>query len=237
MRLANRASGPQFEAITLVMLAGIFCLYAYAACALILAPRHFAALMSEMGPLETMGTLACFVAAVLFFGAFGKTLASRNFGRAMWLFGLALGTSFLVLEEISWGQHIFGFETPASIAALNVQHETNFHNFRGIHFQSHELGILVLFAFFVVTPLLATHEQLARLFEALKMPLVPLQISALFAFSYAGFEAFRVLYRLFPLQPPVNYGELQEAAYELIILLFAVTLWRPQVQLREAAPR
>ena len=81
----------------------------------------------------------------------------------------------------------------------------------------------MLLAFFVVAPLLATNDRLARVFAMLQMPVVPLQIAALFAFSSAGFEAFRILYHLFPSQK-VNYGELQETAYELILLLFAVTV-------------
>jgi hypothetical protein len=221
--LVRAISFPRLETITLAMLAGISVLYAYAACAFIFAPTHFAALVAEMGPLESVGALACLVAAILFFSVFVKALRSKNYGRALWLLGLAVVSAFLALEEVSWGQHIFGFATPAGISALNAQHETNFHNFRGIHTQSHEFGILMLLAFFVVAPLLATNDRLARVFATLQMPVVPLQIAALFAFSYAAFEAFRILYHLFPSQK-VNYGELQETAYELILLLFAVTL-------------
>ena len=217
-------SFPRLETITLATLAGLSVMYAYAACAFIFAPAHFAALMAEMGPLESVGALACLVAAILFFGVFVKALRSKSYGRALWLLGLAVVSALLALEEVSWGQHIFGFATPAGIAALNAQHETNFHNFRGIHTQSHELGILILLAFFVVAPLLATNDRLSGVFETLQMPVVPLQIAALFAFSYAGFEAFRILYYLLP-APGVNYGELQETAYELVLLLFAVTLF------------
>lgn len=35
---------------------------------------------------------------------------------------------FFALEEISWGQRIFGWESPELFAA-NIQHETNLHNF------------------------------------------------------------------------------------------------------------
>lgn len=39
------------------------------------------------------------------------------------------GLYFLIgMEEISWGQRIFGFETPDGIAARNWQSEFNFHN-------------------------------------------------------------------------------------------------------------
>ena len=31
-------------------------------------------------------------------------------------------------EETSWGQHLFGFETPRFLHDLNAQNETNLHN-------------------------------------------------------------------------------------------------------------
>ena len=83
------------------------------------------------GAAEERGRAACLVAAILFFGVFVKALRSKSYGRALWLLGLAVVSALLALEEVSWGQHIFGFATPAGIAALNPQHETNFHNFRG----------------------------------------------------------------------------------------------------------
>jgi hypothetical protein len=226
---------PRLETVTLAMLAGISALYFYAALALIFAPAHFAALMAEIGPLESVGTFACFVAAILFFSVFIRALRSKNYGEAVWLLSLAVGTAFLALEEISWGQHMFGFATPPGISAVNAQGETNFHNIRGIHTQSHESGIAILFAFFVVAPLLATYARLAHIFETLRMPIVPLQIAALFAFAYGGFQAFRVLHNIFPANG-VNYGELQETAYELIILLFAATLYAPMHPRRAASP-
>ena len=32
------------------------------------------------------------------------------------------------MEEVSWGQRLFGWQTPAALAEVNVQHETNLHN-------------------------------------------------------------------------------------------------------------
>lgn len=50
---------------------------------------------------------------------------------------LLMGIFFLyAMEEISWGQRIFGWETPDFIAAGNVQNETNLHNFFNIYFLS-----------------------------------------------------------------------------------------------------
>ena len=45
-----------------------------------------------------------------------------------WLTIIALGCLYLAGEEISWGQHFIGWETPESLARLNDQEETNLHN-------------------------------------------------------------------------------------------------------------
>jgi len=46
-----------------------------------------------------------------------------------WFFTvLAIACAYVVLEEISWGQRIFGFSTPEFIKARNLQGEANIHN-------------------------------------------------------------------------------------------------------------
>lgn len=45
---------------------------------------------------------------------------------------LACGLFFMVGEELSWGQRIFGWETPATLQQVNKQDETNLHNIRGV---------------------------------------------------------------------------------------------------------
>lgn len=52
-----------------------------------------------------------------------------------WFFALlALACSYVFLEEISWGQRIFGFDTPEFLKSRNLQGEANVHNlFTGPH--------------------------------------------------------------------------------------------------------
>ncbi|MEM8782073.1 MAG: hypothetical protein AAGE65_04365 [Planctomycetota bacterium] len=45
-----------------------------------------------------------------------------------WFVLLAVGMLYFAGEEASWGQHVIGFEVPASIAANNLQGEFNLHN-------------------------------------------------------------------------------------------------------------
>jgi tetratricopeptide (TPR) repeat protein len=55
--------------------------------------------------------------------------------RYRWFFALlAVACSYVFLEEISWGQRIFGFDTPEFLKSRNLQGEANVHNlFTGPH--------------------------------------------------------------------------------------------------------
>lgn len=46
--------------------------------------------------------------------------------------GLSLAFLFMIGEETSWGQRIFGWQTADSLAAVNKQDETNLHNIYGV---------------------------------------------------------------------------------------------------------
>ena len=45
-----------------------------------------------------------------------------------WLFILIMGAAYFALEEISYGQHMFGWGTAETWKELNDQDETNLHN-------------------------------------------------------------------------------------------------------------
>ena len=45
---------------------------------------------------------------------------------------LAVGIIFLIGEEVSWGQRIFGWETSEMMKTMNKQQETNLHNIHGV---------------------------------------------------------------------------------------------------------
>ncbi|MFT5291328.1 MAG: hypothetical protein ACI8QS_003517 [Planctomycetota bacterium] len=48
-----------------------------------------------------------------------------------WFVLFTLGCIYFLGEEISWGQHIFGWSTPEALAESNDQGETNLHNLGG----------------------------------------------------------------------------------------------------------
>lgn len=45
---------------------------------------------------------------------------------------VCLGLFFLIGEEMSWGQRIFGWTTPQTLEQVNKQGETNLHNINGV---------------------------------------------------------------------------------------------------------
>ncbi|MBK1883386.1 hypothetical protein JIN85_13250 [Luteolibacter pohnpeiensis] len=85
----------------------------------------------EFGIMENLTVLflALSILILLFrgFRGFGKM---RPLDR-MVLIVLLLGSIYFLGEEISWGQHFFGFHTPEGYRELNYQGETNLHNLGG----------------------------------------------------------------------------------------------------------
>ena len=81
---------------------------------------------SESGPHEALE----FLCAALACGLALKCLYDyRNESLLRLWFGLAsIGTLYIAGEEISWGQHIFGWITPDFWSGVNDQDETNLHN-------------------------------------------------------------------------------------------------------------
>jgi hypothetical protein len=86
--------------------------------------------------IENLGAIFFFLASMLFFACF--RLSSRRGKDSVQLrpkrnkFYLFLAVLFFIGcgEEISWGQRIFGWDSPKILHELNRQSETNFHNIR-----------------------------------------------------------------------------------------------------------
>ena len=83
---------------------------------------------SEQGLLENAQVLF-----LLIFIGFGIRIIRRKTPLPcprlrLWIMLLIAGGLYTLVEEISWGQHYFGWMTPAWITDLNSQDQTNLHN-------------------------------------------------------------------------------------------------------------
>jgi hypothetical protein len=85
----------------------------------------------EDGPLETLTAILFIVSSFLTFRAamlHRRQSADHRKVVAVFLVGIAIVFLFFGLEEISWGQRLFGWSTPAVLERINDQRELNVHN-------------------------------------------------------------------------------------------------------------
>ena len=74
-------------------------------------------------------SVATYLAAAVLAGATAWTLWATRHTKLRYLF-LVIAVAFFLgaMEEISWGQRLFGWGTPAAIEQINFQNETTIHN-------------------------------------------------------------------------------------------------------------
>ena len=77
-----------------------------------------------------IGVVIWFLMRLLAPTAVARALAFRKL-TILWCIIYCLGCVYFLGEEISWGQHLFGWETPDAWMEINDQGETNFHNTSG----------------------------------------------------------------------------------------------------------
>jgi hypothetical protein len=63
-----------------------------------------------------------------------RALKKNSWGKETLIIALfSIGCFFISLEEISYGQNIFNWQTPSLFIEYNLQQETNFHNSKGLN--------------------------------------------------------------------------------------------------------
>ena len=145
--------------------------------------------VAEDGPVESFGAACLGVGAVLALLAFLRSRGEvggvrvHPFKRLAYL-GLAVLLFGAFGEELSWGQRILGWGTPAVVLEHNAQGETNVHNLFGDpHGQNLTSmayqGFWMLFG--VALPVAAAASRRLRTVIGRYLPIVPLWLALLFA--------------------------------------------------------
>jgi len=86
--------------------------------------------------------------------------------------GFSLCLFFLIGEEISWGQRIFGWQTVGSLSSLNKQDEYNLHNFYGVESTFKWIQMLVG-AYGSILPLVVLRWKVPDRFEKFAATTIP----------------------------------------------------------------
>ena len=109
---------------------------------------NYSVFKGEAGIIENMTVLFLVTAIGFCIASLSRTnrLQLSGFLKA-WLFMLIMGAAYFALEEISYGQHMFGWGTAEAWKELNDQDETNLHNVHSLFDQVPRallsLGILI----------------------------------------------------------------------------------------------
>jgi len=132
---------------------------------------------------------ATFVSWAVAFCFLAWTLFKHKVARKPGIFLLGLGTFFVAMEEISWGQRILGFHSPAFFTQRNLQGETTLHNL--IPLPSYSPVGIAIFLWSILLPLVTRRSmRLRRWCSQLGIPVVPIRqwpffLLAIYFFMYA----------------------------------------------------
>lgn len=214
-------------------------------CHMLLYTAQFSQLGAEDGVMESGGALCFLAASVVFFSLFLKLRKHAgalpdDLGAWGWYLILAALFFFVTGEEISWGQRIFGWETPGWMES-NVQEETTIHNLEifNAHTKEHELkpfwqSLLTmnrLFSLFwlswcLLLPLAVHFVPLARKVTTwFRVPIPDVFHGCLFFTTYAATKLFVII------NDPeekilAQTDEIKEAFFAVIFLLVSLYFLR-----------
>ncbi len=215
-----------------VLLAGVIMIILFYLPVFFLSNDTLRFLTIEDGFYESVTAWLFIAAAIVFLYAF-----VRSRPRNVFFLLFALAFFFAAGEEISWGQRIFHFATPAVIAANNAQDEFNIHNLnfiqhetglgsslRGILLNFNRLFILASVVYGILIPLADKYSsRLRSLFSRLRLPILTLWFGALFVVNEVTSKVLELLVINAHCQsgcPPI--AEIKEALWGLFVLLWAI---------------
>lgn len=150
--------------------------------------------VAEDGPVEYV-QVGILLAAVLFSWKQAQGLFKKHRSKAAVFLVLGMAMLFFLLEEISWGQRIFGWETPEELGSVNVQNETTLHNI-GIMNQLQLVGYIGLSAMgsFLCWRPIASLQKLRLPFPLWSPPRAALFLFLIPLVFYISFVAFSTPY-------------------------------------------
>ncbi|MHC6594069.1 hypothetical protein [Arthrobacter sp. C152] len=189
-------------------------------------------LVDEDHPIEWT-QFACLVAAIFFLAFLAFRLYRRGQkGMAVLYAVIAVGVVFLAGEEISWGQRIFGWQTPAGMESINRQDETNLHNIRGVQ-EFVPAAMLLASLYGACVPLVAVWlGERWKSVASRRLLVPPLCLVPSFLLA-AAYRLFRLLIWQEPTFVISEYGEVLELTLYFGLAMFS---WFNVRRLLEARP-
>ena len=183
---------------------------------------------TESGIIENI-TVVCLLIAIVVTILFLKSKVKFKILK-IWMVIFLLGAIYYAGEEISWGQHYFGWATPESWTNVNDQQETNLHNTAAI-FDQIPRTLLSLAALIggVLIPLfrrIKNHRPSEESFLDWLLPTYVCLPAALLSLLVSWHEK---IYKIFEISIPVvldiRAGETKECLLALFMMMYALSIW------------
>ena len=183
-------------------------------------PEHLVLYTKEDGAVENLTAIMLLAASFAFAVAAIRSRYLKH-QQSKILYFFILGWSILMFvgfgEEISWGQRMFGFETPELLAGTNLQNEFNLHNLKHVESfyggQHRYLSLMTLFLGLVL-PLLVLWKPGRGLVQKTAFPVTPVGYGVFFVGVYVFGRWYQPA-----LGSPVF--EVRELLFAIAMLLFA----------------
>ena len=150
-------------------------------------PNAYYRSVQEDQALEWASFWSFFIAGGVFAIAAWRQRRTTGATLPWFLVGLALFCVFVAMEEISWGQRVFGHRPPDYFLAENFQQELNLHNIASTGARMNTFRGIIL-GYGVLLPLIALIPFMRRLFDRIAIAPPPIELTpSMFAMFWLHF--------------------------------------------------
>jgi hypothetical protein len=199
----------------------------------IVSPEFYAQWIDgERGLIELATPIISIIGAVIGFKLMrvASILPTRRL--RVWMLLTTLGCVYFAGEELSWGQHLFGWGTPAYLEAVNDQEETNLHNISSWFDQKPrmllEFWVLVGGIIYPIRQRMAGSDSgnVADTERSWFWPSIELLPTALLAILVRLPERIKSLFGIEQLPLELRFSEPQEYYFALFLLIYLASVYR-----------
>lgn len=192
-------------------------------------PQHVPGWLENENGLVELGTPALLLPAIV--AGFMTCAGNKRLPApwlTVWLSLVTLACVYIAGEEISWGQHLLGWETPEALKTLNDQRETNIHNISSWFDQKPrillELWILVGGIFLPLRNRITGIEYSMSDTGYWFWPTPVVLPTALIAILVKLPERLENLFGWWPYDFHVRYSEIQEFYFAMFLMLYVLSI-------------
>jgi hypothetical protein len=198
----------------------------------IVSPEFYAAWIDgERGLIELATPLISIAGAFVGFQLMRVSARLPSRRLRIWVLMTTLGCVYFAGEELSWGQHLFGWSTPAYFEALNDQEETNLHNMSSWFDQKPrlllEIWVLIGGVIWPLRRLMGCSVRGSTSSESYWFwPTLEVLPTALLAILVRLPERVKSLFGIEQLPLELRFSEPQEYYFALFLLIYLASIYR-----------